>query len=109
MCNNCNIINQAFSCAKSYHMLPLYHLLKAMIERNQLEVYAGDCKFEDTLQVLQEETHYTVCFYLKCPICEEYYFFGNCIRGEPVYKRVKEIDKENLNKIWGKEGTYFQK
>ena len=64
--------------------------------------------------VLREEKHYTVCFYLECPACGEVYFFGGCIRGKPIYKRVGNTRRETIDshlcghRLWGSEGTYYQ-
>lgn len=111
MCNNCKIVKSTFEGAKSNpheNLYPVYNLLSALVRTGRLIIYAGDCPFENMLQTLQEEKHFTVCFYLQCPQCEEIYFFGACIRGTPIYKRIVNISKENIsNLIWGSEGTYF--
>lgn len=38
------------------------------------------------------------------------YFFGTCIRGTPIYRKVENIKQEEINKIiWGTEGIYFKR
>jgi len=112
MCKNCDIVDSCFTGAKSnphLNLVPVYSLLSVLVKRKQLEIYAGDCPFEDMMNVLNEEKHYTVCFYLKCSKCGRIYFLGTCIRGKPVYRAVDNIAEERIdNLIWGKEGTYFK-
>lgn len=111
MCNNCKIVESTFEGAKSNphrNLCPVYNLLSDLVRTGRLIIYAGDCPFENMMQILDEEKHYTVCFYLQCPQCGEIYFFGACIRGTPIYKRIDNIFQENIgNLIWGTEGTYF--
>lgn len=112
MCKNCNIVKETFVSAKSnpyINLVSVHSLLSTLIKRGKLEIYAGDCLFEDMLKVLSEEKHFTVCFYLKCAKCGNFYFIGACIRGKPIYKKVEKITEENINDIiWGCEGTYFK-
>lgn len=112
MCNNCMILEELFMEARKephLHFVPVYQKLAEMINQNQLSVYAGDCRFEDALDVLAAEKHHTVCFYLKCEDCGTYFFFGACIRGVPKYRMVANIDEENIDRIlWGREGNYFK-
>lgn len=112
MCKNCDIVNSSFKKAVSNphgNFIPVYNFLSVLVAKKQLEIYAGDCPFEEMLTILDEEKHYTVCFYLRCPKCKRIYFFGACIRGTPVYKRIENIKQEKIdNLILGKEGIYFQ-
>lgn len=112
MCKNCDIINHTFQGAASnphQNLFPVYTMLLTLKQSNRIEVYAGDCAFEDMMQVLGEETHYTVCFYLRCPDCDTYYFLGACIRGTPIYKVIDDISQEKIEHlIWGREGVYFE-
>ncbi|QOW61333.1 hypothetical protein [Treponema pedis] len=111
MCEYCDDIDIAFKNAQTdphKSFMSVYELLLNKIENKQLIIYAGDCKFKDMLHIIDEELHYTVCFYLQCPACGTFYFFGVCIRGAPVYKKLKSIaEKEIENMIWGKEGVFF--
>lgn len=112
MCKNCDDIDTAFKNAQENphkSFMPIYELLLSKIENEQLKIYAGDCKFKDMLKIIDEELHFTVCFYLQCPACGIFYFFGVCIRGAPVYKKLENITKKEIeNIIWGKEGTFFK-
>lgn len=112
MCKNCKIIEEVFQAAKSEaHMnyFPIYRMLEAMLAQNRIEVYAGDCPFGEALEVLNSDQHYTVSFYLECSRCYDIYFFGACIRGTPVYKKVENINREPVERLlWGKEGRYFR-
>lgn len=112
LCGNCDIVNKTFLGATTNphrNLVPVYHLLAAVVAEKRLEIYAGDCSFEEMLEVLDEEKHYTVCFYLRCPQCGEMFFFGACIRGTPIYRQIENVGKENIdNLIWGKEGIYFR-
>ncbi len=111
MCCNCSIVDSAFTGARSnpdQNLIPVYSLLSVLVSGGQLEVYAGDCPFENMMQVLEEEKHFTVCFYLQCVKCGAMYFLGACIRGTPRYGKVENISLENIeNLLWGREGTYF--
>lgn len=112
MCKYCDDIDKAFINAKAdphKSFMPLYEFLLKKLEEEHLEVYAGDCKFREILKIIGEERHYTVCFYLQCIECKVFYFFGNCIRGVPIYKKMEKIsEKELTNMLWGNEGTYFK-
>lgn len=111
MCNTCNIVRNAFIGAQSNpqaNLIPIHNMLSVLIKQGQLEVYAGDCKFQDMLKVLEEKKHFTVCFYLVCPVCGSIYFLGSCIQGPPTYRKIQSIFKENIhNLIWGSEGSFF--
>lgn len=113
MCNNCMILEELFMVARKephLHLVPVYQKLVEMIKQNQLGVYAGDCRFEDALDVLASEKHYTVCFYLQCESCGEIFFLGACIRGVPKYRKVDDIKDEKIEHLlWGREGSYFKK
>lgn len=112
MCKNCRIIEETFQAAGSNpHMnyVPVYRMLEAMLGQNRIEIYAGDCPFEEALEVLNSDRHYTVSFYLECSRCHDVYFFGACIRGTPIYKKIENINREPVERlIWGKEGRYFR-
>ncbi len=112
MCGNCNIVDCVFTGAKTnpdQNFIPVYRLLSVLVSRGQLRVYAGDCPFERMVQVLEEETHFTVCFYLQCVKCGELYFFGACIRGTPRYEKAGDVSPEKIETLlWGREGVYNQ-
>ena len=86
-------------------------LLQKLMElerQDVMELFAGDCLLEDTDSVLDAEQHYTVCHYMRCRSCEATYLIGACIRGRPIYRRVEDIKKENLDtRLWGRCGTYY--
>ena len=93
MCKNCDIVDSSFKGAYSnphLNLAPIHSLLSVLVKRKQLEIYAGDCPFDDMLEVLEEE--------------------NGCIRGTPIYKYVEDIKKEKIdNMIWGNKGVYYQK
>lgn len=41
-------------------------ILETMERKNQIELYAGDCRIYNALTIVEEEQHYTVCHYFKC-------------------------------------------
>lgn len=112
MCDNCEIVKAAFEGAKAQPHLnypPLYAMLSEMLKERRLELYAGDCSFDRMTEVLEKETHYTVCFYLRCSECGKIYFFGACVRGEPKFEEISDITAENIDKmLWGREGEHFK-
>ena len=71
MCQKCDIVSSAFQAAQAEHFAALYAMLNIMVKNGQLQELAGDCPLEDMPDVLREEKHYTVCFYLECPACGE--------------------------------------
>lgn len=84
--------------------------LMELEQQGKMELFAGDCTLGDTDAVLGAEQHYTVCQYMRCRSCGAIYFIGACIRGAPVYRKVENLQKENLEtKLWGRYGTYFSK
>lgn len=112
MCKNCKVVEELFIAASSNpheNYVPVYRLLEELIKQKRLEVYAGDCPFEDVLKVLNSEKHYTVSFYLACTQCSNIFFYGACIRGKPVYKKVENFSKEKTEALLrGREGLYFR-
>ena len=80
--------------------------LMKLERKGVLELFAGDCPLEDTDTILGAEQHYTVCQYMRCRSCGTLYFIGACIRGAPVYRKVENLQTENLDtKLWGRYGT----
>ena len=86
----------------------IFQTLMELERKGEMELFAGDCPLEDTGAVLDTEQHYTVCHYMRCRSCGAIYFIGACIRGIPVYRKVENLQAENLyTKLWGRYGTYF--
>lgn len=112
MCDNCEIVKAAFEGAKAQPHLnypPLYAMLSEMLKQRRLELYAGDCSFDRMTEVLEKETLYTVCFYLRCSECGKIYFFGACVRGEPKFEEISDITAVDIDKmLWGREGEHFK-
>lgn len=108
MCDKCSEISLVFEkykAKKDYENVikEVCRLIMLRIDKNEMEIYAADCLIEKIMEIVEKEEHYTICTYLKCLNCKNYYFFGICIRGEPVYKKVENINKEEIDRlIWGK-------
>lgn len=113
MCKNRKIVEQTFQAVGAephLNFVPVYRMAAELLCQGRLEVIAGDCRFEDALEVLASEKHYTVCFYLQCESCGEIFFLGACIRGVPKYRKVDDIKDEKIEHLlWGREGSYFEK
>lgn len=113
MCKYCNIIKTIFKEAKTnphIYYSPIIYFLSAMEKSEKIELFAGDCLLKDANEVLLEEKHYTVCHYIKCKSCSLVFFIGACIRGKPLFKVIKNIEKENIkNRIWGNVGIYYNR
>jgi hypothetical protein len=111
MCQQCDIIEVLFKAAskdahKNYY--PVLRFLQALEEEKYIELYAGDCLLEDAMKILESEQQYTVCHYFQCKSCKAIYFLGACIRGVPIFKKIENIEQENLNNmISGNIGTYY--
>lgn len=110
-CLSCGLLltQMRKTCGDSYRQYDL--ILQTLMElehKGVMELYAGDCPLEDTDTVLETEQHYTVCQYMRCRSCGAIYFIGACIRGKPAYRKVENLQAENLDtKLWGRYGTYF--
>ena len=86
----------------------ILQILMELERKGVVELFAGDCPLEDIDTVLGAEQQYTVCQYMRCRSCGAIYFIGSCIHGSPVYRKVENLQAENLdNKLWGRYGTYF--
>lgn len=111
MCKNCEIVRKTFEGAAlspNENLSPVYSLLLTMIKAKRLELYAGDCRFEDMFKILSNEEHFTVSFYLDCSVCGKLYFLGACIRGVPKYLEA-DYNESVINKtLWGSEGDFFK-
>lgn len=111
MCNNCGIVKKTFEGAAllpNENLAPVYSLLSVMMKTKRLELYAGDCRFEDMFEMLSNEEHFTAGFYLSCSICGKLYYLGVCIRGVPKYLET-EYDESVIRKtLWGSEGEFFK-
>ncbi|MGL4696326.1 hypothetical protein [Enterococcus larvae] len=53
----------------------------------------GNCSFESSERILQEETQYTVVHYFKCSHCGQLFLLGFCIRGEPFFKKASKVEE----------------
>lgn len=111
MCEKCYLFKCAIENADiyRYNYKLIVGMSETLIKDDLFELYAGDCEIEDTLDLLYAETKYTISHYVKCKTCEQYYFFGACVRGAPVHKVVDDI-KNEMYRIRNFEmccGTYF--
>jgi len=111
MCKKCSVISSLFDVAGDnphINYMPTVMFLQGMEKNEVIELYAGDCLLRDTLNVLYEEKHYTVCHYLRCKECSKVFQLGACIRGTPIYKQIDIINKDHIDKLlWGNQGTMF--
>jgi hypothetical protein len=112
MCQQCSVLKKLFEAAGSnshYNYIPTLAFINEMVKQGRLELYAGDCPIEDVKEHLFKELHYTICHYFKCKSCNIYFFIGACIRGAPIYRIMKDINSENIDKLlWGKYGILFK-
>ena len=110
-CSICGLLAAQMKEASGGSYRQYDQILQKLMElerQDVMELFAGDCLLEDTDSVLDAEQHYTVCHYMRCRSCEAIYLIGACIRGRPIYRRVEDIKKENLdNRLWGRCGTYY--
>lgn len=113
MCDNCFILEQIIKYSDSNphkNYMPTIKFIEEMISQDRIELYAGDCEVKDIKDVLYEEKSYTICHFFKCKSCDGFYFVGACIRGTPIYKKIKNIEKEKIeNMVHGTIGTYYKK
>lgn len=112
-CLSCSLLLTQMKETSSDSYRQYNRILQTLMElerKGVLELFAGDCPLEDTDTILGAEQHYTVCQYMRCRSCGAIYFIGACIRGAPVYRKVENLQKENLaTRLWGRYGTYFSK
>lgn len=111
ICSNCEIVKKTFEGAVSSpheNLVPVYSLLSAMLNTKRLELYAGDCRFEDMLDVLSSEEHFTVGAYLRCSVCGKLYYLGACVRGVPKYLEAEYNESAIRKTLWGSEGEFFK-
>lgn len=111
MCGNCGIIAALFDAAGQEphsNFMPVVRFLEAMESQGRVELYAGDCPLPETLDVLDAEMHFTLCQYLRCTQCGQFFFLGACVRGTPKFKIIERIERENLdNLLWGRVGAKY--
>lgn len=111
MCGNCDIIAALFDAAGQephQNYVPVLRFLEAMERKGRVELYAGDCSLTETLDVLDKEQHFTLCQYLRCTQCGQFFFLGACVRGTPKFKIIEDIALENLdNLLWGRVGAKY--
>lgn len=112
-CSSCDPLAAQMKEASGGSYRQYDQILQKLMELEQqgkMELFAGDCTLGDTDAALEAEQHYTVCQYMRCRSCGAIYFIGACIRGAPVYRKVENLQKENLDTmLWGRYGTYFSK
>ncbi len=87
--------------------------LSKLYDEGVIELYAGDFHFKDTIEVLHNETSYTVQQYFFCKKCKQFFAIGACIRGTPYFKVINDIKKKKYNAtfnrgISGKIGIYYK-
>lgn len=112
-CLSCGLLLTQIKETRSDSYRQYNRILQTLMElerKGLLELFAGDCPLEDTDTILGAEQHYTVCQYMRCRSCGAIYFIGACIRGTPIYRKVENLQAENLEtRLWGRYGTYFLK
>lgn len=111
MCGNCEIVKKTFEGAATLpneNFSLVYSMLSSMLKSRRLELYAGDCRFEDMPGVLSSEEHFTVCSYLSCSVCGKLYFLGACVRGVPKYLEAEYNEDEIRKMLWGNVGDFFK-
>ena len=112
-CLSCSLLLTQMKETRSDSYRQYNRILQTLMElerKGLLELFAGDCPLEDTDTILGAEQHYTVCQYMRCRSCGAIYFIGACIRGTPIYRKVENLQAENLEtRLWGRYGTYFLK
>ena len=88
-CLNCiEIQSDMLNAAEDPHYLlkPTYQKLNDMYKNHKLNLVIADCSFENFMEEVFEEKHYTYQAYLQCPKCKLFFHLGVCVRGTPIYK-----------------------
>lgn len=121
MCNYCDYFKliykqverdthpPVFSSTKRGHFyVKLINLFDFAYKQSWIRYAACDCHLDEAIAVLHSDKHYTVCHDLQCTHCNQLFFIGACIRGEPVFKLVNDIAEINTHSRWGKLGVLFE-
>lgn len=93
ICKNCiDIQNKMTAATLEPHksLLETYYLLKQMYDAKKLYLVIADYKFDNFIEEVFDELHYTYVAILQCPKCKTYFKLGVCIRGVPIYEIFKE-------------------
>jgi len=112
MCKTCDQLRVLFKNAKSDqhgNYTSTIDQLTTLKQNSKIEIIMADCDFEEAIEVLYSEMHYTVLHYFHCTECQAIHRIGACIRGAPLYENNIKIDfAEESKKLWGNVGTYFR-
>lgn len=99
-CKNCLKLKEFFDVAKHNphgNLRSAYDLMRELYNQKKITLYMSDCSFENFLEEIHLEKHYTYHLYLKCTRCQKIFFLGVCIRGVPLYETLdREPDKEKF-------------
>ncbi|WP_182524284.1 hypothetical protein [Nocardioides dongkuii] len=63
--------------------------VEARLAAGRLRVLRADVPVDQMVALLERDTKYTIVSYLACVTCGATYFWGLCIRGEPIWRRVE--------------------
>lgn len=109
MCQRCDELKTLFRQKRSFE---LYYKVVDFFIKNDvsfLELIAGDCPVDEIMEELEAEKHYTIKHYYKCLECGCPFFFGACIRGEPIVEVDEPFPLPQIikKKMWGKYGSIW--
>lgn len=66
--------------------------LLAALASDQISILRGDCPLDQTIAMAETDRFYTVVHFLRCLHCDQVWFFGLCIRGQPTFHPSSSID-----------------
>lgn len=104
MCLNCNEMEKLVKKNK----IDL-KIIEELINNKSIELYAGNCFINEIDHYMEKGNHYTINTICRCNYCNEYYYIGFCLYGNPIIKVIDEDDvqKRASNLEWGYVGTHF--
>jgi len=111
VCNQCEIVKEMIEGPNQGDYIGNLFELDVLVNKDVLELYAGDSPIEDVREHCEKEDRYTINHYFKCKKCGKYFFIGFCCRGGYIFREKINIENIDFNHIYdGKDklGTYFK-
>ena len=102
-CSTCKKIKEI----SSKTILSLIPDLIQLYDEGYLALYAGSGYVDRIMEDIKSEKYFTYDYYFRCKECDEIYYLGICIRGTPIFRKVKEPSEIKFDPKRLGYGEYF--
>lgn len=90
--------------------LRIHRIIVELYRNEKIHIYAGDCEFDYLLQIIENDGPEYLAIIIFNTDDNNFYEIGVCVRGKPLYKKIKLDQDANrtIKAIKGKIGSHFE-